>query len=85
MSNVPAVIDAEFREVVRAVDEERLLAVVGKWMERSHGIDNEAIHALINRDESLDRYAFTKLAKRAIAAAALELIGELELARKVAK
>lgn len=81
--NTPAVIDAEFA-VVRAHDapsEDAVMGIVQRWMQRSHGVDREDLLASMPH---LDRYAFTNTLKRAIAAAALELVGEIELARKVA-
>lgn len=82
-NNTPVVIDAEFVpvRVGTAPHTADLLAVVERWMERSHGVDNEAL--LVSMPH-LDRHAFTNVVKRAIAAAALELMGEIDLAREVA-
>jgi hypothetical protein len=78
VSNLPAVVDAEF--TVLGATEEQLHEAINRWLSRSHGIDRE----LLLYDVARDRYAFTNACKRAMAAAVLDLMGEIELARKVA-
>lgn len=82
MSKEPAIIDAEFREVATTKPtEEQVLDIVRKWLERYHGIPREMLYL----SESNDGYAFTRIVKRQIAAAALELMGEIELAHKISR
>ncbi len=83
MSNAPAIVDAEFTEVARpGPTEDELMDVVTKWFQRYHGIDRRI---LLEAVPHLDAYRFTLACKKSIAAAALELIGEIDLARKVAR